>query len=96
LLGVGGAFMPSLWMLLSFLSKESNQRKVAAASCSLKGSACSVPVPPEQANAAFGGYRSVRSLRFFSFSTHISKIASGESGQNNGGHERGKGIAILA
>src|SRR5438128_2247602 len=50
-------------MLLSFLSKESNQRKVAAAPCSLKGSGYSVPVPTEQANAAFRGYRSVRQAR---------------------------------
>ena len=33
------------WMLLSFLSKESNQRKVAAWFRTVKGSALAVPVP---------------------------------------------------
>jgi hypothetical protein len=40
--------MPSLWLSLSFLSKESNQRKVAAWSRPVKGSGASEPVPSER------------------------------------------------
>jgi hypothetical protein len=40
-------------MLLSFLSKESNQRKVAAAPFTLKGSAGAGPVITVKVNAAF-------------------------------------------
>jgi hypothetical protein len=43
--------MPSLWMLLSFSAKESNQRKLSAAPCSIEGSAFAISVVAEQDKA---------------------------------------------
>jgi hypothetical protein len=42
------------WMLLFFSAKKSNQKKLSAAPCSLKGSEVSVPVITEQDKADLG------------------------------------------